>query len=180
MKEDNEVLTKANAHLVEESKALLLDKTLFRNNDAKVLNYTGLSSWEVLYKLFAHITPHLKQKASLSPFQQLLMTLMQLRLNVNGQDLGYRFRVHPSTVSRNFEFVVGLLYSKLKHLIIWPDHDTVQKTMPMIFRKHYPKCIMIIDCFEIFIRPTCLLARAQTHSKYKHYNTVKYLIGITP
>ena len=42
-------------------------------------------------------------------------------------------------------------------------------------------CVVIIDCFEIFVdRPTDLLARAQTYSQYKHHNTVKYLIGITP
>ena len=53
--------------------------------------------------------------------------------------------------------------------------------MPMCFRKHCPTCVVIIDCFEIFIdRPTNLLARAQTYSSYKHHNTVKYLIGITP
>lgn len=40
---------------------------------------------------------------------------------------------------------------------------------------------MIIDCFEVFIqRPKNLLARAQTWSTYKHSNTVKFLIGITP
>ena len=40
---------------------------------------------------------------------------------------------------------------------------------------------VIIDCFEVFIeRPTNLLARAQTFSNYKHHNTVKILIGITP
>ena len=40
---------------------------------------------------------------------------------------------------------------------------------------------MIIDCFEIFLEcPTNLLARAQTYSLYKHHNTVKYLIGVTP
>lgn len=38
-----------------------------------------------------------------------------------------------------------------------------------------------MDCFEILIeRPTNLLARAQTFSDYKHHNTVKVLIGITP
>ena len=40
---------------------------------------------------------------------------------------------------------------------------------------------MIIDCFEIFLdRPLYPLARTQTFSSYKHHNTVKYLIGITP
>ena len=40
---------------------------------------------------------------------------------------------------------------------------------------------MIIDCFEVFIeKPTNLLARAQTFSSYKHHNTIKILLGITP
>ena len=51
----------------------------------------------------------------------------------------------------------------------------------MDFRKHSPNCIVVIDCFEIFIdRPSNPLARAQTYSSYKHHNTVKYLIGVTP
>ena len=40
---------------------------------------------------------------------------------------------------------------------------------------------VIIDCFEVFIeRPLNLLARACTWSSYKHHNTIKLLIGITP
>jgi len=39
----------------------------------------------------------------------------------------------------------------------------------------------VIDCFEVFIeRPSNLLARAQTFSSYKHHNTIKILLGITP
>ena len=55
------------------------------------------------------------------------------------------------------------------------------ETMPSEFRKHFWKCVVIIDCFEIFIEcPTSLTARAQTWSNCKHHNTVKFLIGITP
>jgi hypothetical protein len=43
---------------------------------------------------------------------------MRLRLNHGGVDLGYRFNVHASTISRTFEFVIGVLYAKLKPLII--------------------------------------------------------------
>ena len=51
----------------------------------------------------------------------------------------------------------------------------------MDFRKNCPRCVAIIDCFEIFIaRPSDLIARAQTYSSYKHNNTVKFLIAITP
>ena len=54
--------------------------------------------------------------------------------------------------------------------------------MPMAFREKFgTKVVAIVDCFEIFIeRPSNLYARAQTWSSYKHHNTAKYLIGITP
>ena len=101
--------------------------------------------------------------------------------NLPGRDLAYRFSIHESTVSRIFARVLGVLFDSLKPLIIWPERDVLRKTMPMVFRTHYPKCVVIIDCFEIFIdRPTNLLAQAQTFSSYMHHHTVKYLIGVTP
>ena len=43
------------------------------------------------------------------------------------------------------------------------------------------KCVVIIDCFEIFCeRPSPLKARVQAYSDYKHDNTVMFLIGISP
>jgi len=40
---------------------------------------------------------------------------------------------------------------------------------------------IVIDCFEVFIeRPSSLEARAASWSNYKHHNTVKVLLGITP
>ncbi|KAK4317580.1 hypothetical protein Pmani_011339 [Petrolisthes manimaculis] len=60
--------------------------------------------------------------------------------------------------------------------------DELRETMPMCFRAVYGKRVaVIIDCFEVFMdRPSNLLAQAQTWSSYKHHNTVKFLIGITP
>ena len=143
--------------------------------------FTGLPSWQVLYTLLQFIRPHLKERSMITPFQQHLVTLMRLRLNLAGKDLAYRFGVHSSTISRTFSHVIGVLYIRLKPLIIWPDRDTLLKTMPVDFRKHCPRCVVIIDCLEIFLeRPTNLLARAQTYSSYKPHNTVKYLIGVTP
>ena len=54
--------------------------------------------------------------------------------------------------------------------------------MPECFRASFGnKVVVIIDCFEVFIeRPSNLLARASTWSQYKHHNTIKLLIGITP
>ena len=56
--------------------------------------------------------------------------------------------------------------------------------MPQCFEFSFGKTTtVIIDCFELQVlieRPTNLLVKAQTFSSYKHHNTVKVLIGITP
>jgi hypothetical protein len=53
--------------------------------------------------------------------------------------------------------------------------------MPNYFRRRFPKCKVIIDCFEVPIeRYKNLLARSSTYSYYKGKNTIKYMIGISP
>ena len=161
-----------------------MSRESLRVSDAKVQYFTGLQSYEILELVFEFVTSGLPDSfaaSSYSVFDQFLLVMMRLHLNVGVQDLGYRFDVHPSTVCRYFSKWLDVLYTKLHCFINWPERDTLLKTMPMAFRKAFKKCAIIIDCFEIFIeRPTSLVARAQTWSNYKKHNTVKYLIGITP
>ena len=179
-------LEKENSFLKEQLKLNSLNEDSFREDNDKVLFYTGLPNWSLLLCIFNFVNNStLEFKSSkeiLSPFQKLLLALIRMRLNLSGRDLGYRFGgISEATVSRTFLQVVDALYIRLKPLIIWPDRDALRKTLPMDFRKHCPNCVVIIDCFEIFLdRPLNPLARAQTFSSYKHHNTVKYLIGITP
>ena len=183
LEKDNSCHVKERKIMEERLQETLLDEESFRENDDKVLFYTGLTNWRILFVVFTFVQSHIaaSRHTSLSPFQQLLLTLMRLRLSLSVQDLGYRFGIHKSTVCRIFSNILEVLFVRLKCLIVWPSRDVLRKTLPMDFRKHCPKCVVIIDCFEIFIdRPTDLLARAQTYSSYKHHNTVKYLIGITP
>jgi len=109
------------------------------------------------------------------------MFFLKLRLNLFDEDIGYRFGVHPSTVSRNFHRILDVAATKMSFLIKWPERDILRLTMPISFRRFFRKCCVIIDCTEVFIeRPSDLLARAQVWSNYKHHSTVKFLIGITP
>lgn len=47
-----------------------------QGNDEKVCFFTGLTNWEILSKLFEFVKPHLVGHQSLTPFQQLMLTMM--------------------------------------------------------------------------------------------------------
>ena len=86
------------------------------------------------------------------------------------------------TVSRVFTSWMVALDVRLAPLTKWPEREDLLRTMSHCFQFAFgKKTTVIINCFEIFIcKPSNPLARAQTFSSYKHYNTVKVLIGITP
>ena len=53
--------------------------------------------------------------------------------------------------------------------------------MPKVFRVTFPNARVIINATEFAVeRPSSLVSQAGTFSSYKHRNTVKVLIGITP
>lgn len=119
----------------------------------------------------------------LSPKDALLMTLMRLRLGLLNEDLADRFCISPSTCSSKFKTYIRLLSETIgKHLVKWIPKDCVRENMPKIFKKAgYGNVRTIIDCSEVFIeRSKSLKAQAETWSDYKHHNTIKFLIGISP
>ena len=169
-------------YLFKECKIQPFTETYFDSED-KVRFYTGLPSLDVVITVLGFVEPHIKRKSkTLTPFQELIMVFMKLRLNVPQQDLAYRFDISQSTVSRIFFSWMTVLDGRLSPLIVWPEREELWRTMPKCFEYSFGKrTTIIIDCFEIYIeRPSNLLARAQTFSSYKHHNTVKVLIGITP
>ena len=152
-------------------------------DDEKVRFYTGVTEAKTLQVVFEHVSPFVTRKSkSLSKFQEMVMSLIKNRLNVPYQDLSYRFGVSVSTVYRTYITWMAVMDARLSPLIYWPERHELWHTMPKCFQSAFEnKTTVIIDCFEIFIeRPTNLLARAQTFSSYKHHNTIKVLIGITP
>ena len=53
--------------------------------------------------------------------------------------------------------------------------------MPDIFKPKYESVKVILDCTEIYVqRSSSILNQALTFSNYKHHNTLKFLVGITP
>ena len=158
-------------------------ESLLKEDDTLTAFYTGLPSHSVLTSVFALVEKGVTEvSVKLTSFQCFLLTLMKLRLNLANYDLAFRFCIHESTVSRILISWLQIMDVRLSPLIHWPEKGDLQKTMPWCFRPNYGlEVTSIIDCFEIFIeKPGDLLCRAATWSNYKHYNTAKYLISVTP
>ena len=153
-----------------------------QNDDKKVNFYTGLPNYATLKLVTELVTSGVEpNRGVLTAFQEICLVLIKLRLNLEEQDLAYRFGISQPTVSRVFRKWMVIMGERLRPLIYWPERAELKQTMPVAFRKFFPKCACILDCTEVFIeRPSDLKARAQTWSNYKQHNTVKILIAITP
>ena len=69
---------------------------------------------------------------------------------------------------------------ELPGLFPFPLQELVRKNMPQEFSE-YPTTRIILDCSDVFIqRPSAMLAQSETWSDYKHHNTWKVLVGVTP
>ena len=180
------------------TKRLTLQTTVFGKlcpTDEKCNFYTNIPSkdlFETLHKLFKpyaqkrfYTKPKIKISKSgrrrvLSSKDEMFLTLMKLKLAVLFEDLGDRFNVSKATASRIFACWIRVLSICLESIIYMPDVDHIRSTLPSQFNS-FPKLVSIIDCSEIFIEtPKDLELQSATWSEYKHHNTIKFLISITP
>ena len=116
---------------------------------------------DILMTVLDFVSPHIKRRTqTLSLFQEMIIVLMKLRLNMPYQDLAYRFQVSVTTISRIFSSWLPVMDQHLSPLIYWPERHQLWKTMPLCFQQAFgTKVTVVIDCFEIFIdKPTNLLA----------------------
>jgi len=169
-------LCKENSELRIEIESYQLSEKYFKDgnddDDAKVNYFTGLPSYKALMAIFEFVSPCIEDsRYTLPKFQQFLLVLMKVSLNLDHQLLAFKFGIHVSTVSRCFHKLLNVMYERLKPLVMWPDREELYETMPMEFKKNFGKCVVIIDCFKVFMeRPKGLMARAQTWSNYKDHS----------
>ena len=175
-------LSKENQELKDKLLLGKIDVMFFKNKDENVIYYTGLSSFQILMKLYVFVEGDINNIISLTKFEEFILCSMRLRLGTSLLDIANRFQESKSTAGRIFSDTLDVMFIRLKKIVYWPERDDLQATMPMCFQNKYRKSITaIIDCFELFIeRPSSLTARALTWSTYNHKNTIKFLIAITP
>ena len=111
---------------------------------------------------------------------ELLLTLMKLRLGLLFRDLAARFKISAGLCSQIFHSWIQTMAECLKSMIFFPDSDTIKATTLSRF-KHLKNTHSIIDCSEIFIEtPKSHSLQSATWSDYKHHNTLKFLIAVAP
>jgi len=105
-------------------------------SDRKMKFFTGLPNIQTFMLVFSYVSSVFPAptKQSLKPTQELLLTLMKLRLNLSEEFLGYLFGIHQSTVSRIFHRWIQVMASRLHPLILWPEIEDFRRSLPMCFR----------------------------------------------
>ena len=144
--------------------------------------YTGITTetFEVTSSFLCnYISKNAKEMLSLK--DQLLLALMKLRLNLQGETLPDMFQVSKSTADNVDWNWINSMYNNLSIVIAWPNDEANLKTLPNGFKKYFPRLTGISDCTELFIdRLKNLKARAKVYSSYKKHSTIQFLIACTP
>ncbi|KAM9364594.1 uncharacterized protein KZ484_010780 [Pholidichthys leucotaenia] len=111
---------------------------------------------------------------------ELFLFLVYLSLGLKEEDLGHRFSLHQSTVSRIISTWVHFLYTVLGAVGIWMSPETVRAAMPSVFGK-YSDTQVILNCTELRCQtPSSLLLQSEMFSHYESHTTMKGLIGVSP
>ena len=89
-------------HILKMSAGGRMSSAVIKDNDAKTRFYTGLSTYHIFTVLFNFLHPFVNKSVKLSLMDEMLLVLMKLRLNLQTEDLAYRFDVSVATVLRTF------------------------------------------------------------------------------
>ena len=116
----------------------------------------------------------------LTKWEQFVLTLVRTRKGFDVTFLADTLGINPSQVSRIYNTWVTFLSQELSFLVPCPSRSELRKSLPKRF-KNFKNVRIIIDCLELFIqKPKLPASQKITWSSYKHWNTAKLLLGITP
>ena len=129
-------------------------------------------------KLYCQRKPGPCRRLSLE--DEIIMTLMRIRLDAPVEDLAFRFGISPAPTSNIITTFLIFLSLELKPLIYWPTPEETMSYQHSHFSGTFNKVEGIGDCTEQWIqRSKNVDAQYQTYSTYKSHNTLKKLIFCT-
>ena len=116
----------------------------------------------------------------MTKWKHFVLTLARTQKGFDKTFLADTLCINPSQVSRIYNTWVIFLSQELSFLVPWPSRSELRKSLPKRF-KNFKNVRITIDCLELFIqKPKVPASQKMTCSSYKHWNTAKLLLGITP
>ena len=157
----------------------------FMNKQGDLEYLTGCHDYNHFMLLFSVLGPsvhHLKYRSTtLSPENELFLTLMKLRLAKDDMQLHIDFGMDRCVVGKVFNTWINFTYSELSEISTWIPKSVVQEHFPQKFHKMFPAKEVILDATETPInKPKNCNAQCVTFSTYKNRNTAKTMVGISP
>lgn len=113
---------------------------------------------------------------------QFLLVFIKQHLGLTHKDLAFWFKVSCGTVTcvSSLARCFGEEIS-MPHPLAIKKRNLKKNLTPLFKTKEFKHAGCLIDCSEVFLeRLTSLSTRAVTYSNSKSYNTVKFLVGISP
>jgi len=90
------------------------------------------------------------RKHTMTLFEEFVLTLVRLRLQLLRTHLSHIFGKSESQISKVFITWITFLCHELKSFIIWPTKEQIQTMLPAEF-KRFPNTRVVIDCTGVFI-----------------------------
>lgn len=144
----------------------------------------GLSRWNgpkrysKQMKSGVHSTRLSSRKLSFE--DELFLVLLKLKTGRMNEDLAFHFDISVGSVSHIFSTWLCFLFNELKLLFEMANVGCEVDGIPAIYRSLFGLRI-VIDCTELMLqKPSDLQERKETFSNYKHHDTVKFLVGMSP
>lgn len=159
----------------------------FKHDNAAMLFYTGLNSYEKFCLLRSFLGPSCERltyygaRPTISVDDQIFLTLIRLRRHKKYFELSRLFDIPLSQVTSIFYTWVNFMSLELSEYPWWPSQHDTRFFAPPSFKTDFPSTRVIIDATEIPIKkPSKPSAQRSTYSTYKNKNTMKALIGTSP
>jgi len=200
----NEVITKRNSkENTEVISSLSYEYT--SQDSASMKHFVGLESeqFEALYNFINSVCPLDEiiywtgksksgkgkggRESMLSNREKLFISLVRLRRGFTIQTLASLLstperRIDESTIRKIFTTYIQLIYKIFRDMneVMFPTRNVLQRYLPRVFKSmRNVRCI--VDCTEFSVETSRNYSRqGNTYSSYKHTNTFKCLIAVTP
>ncbi|KAL4233736.1 hypothetical protein ACF0H5_008416 [Mactra antiquata] len=180
------------------SKQLRLEN--IKDNDEKFQFYTNLPNYGVFSSLCTYLKSRTKnsginywrgQSTSTSGEidcnrgpdrkftleEEIFIVLVKLKTGNFNEDLAQTFHTSPAHISRLISTWINVMNTELKLLFEMQSSENEISECYSSFNN----LKIVIDCTELMVqRSSNLDSRKKTFSNYKHHDTVKFLVGLSP